>query len=141
MIILLDRQVSTPADSWTEYLCLDKSDAENIELSTRAREGLAHISALDDDVVWPEGYDPEHSEENDDDVLPVSIGGKRVWGCEGEILLGCDLVPITDTASAQFTAGEIEAAQAWLEHAGWRRARGFEAAWLKVCEAIAALSK
>lgn len=142
LIALLSRAVSTPADSWTEHLCLQRIDRGSIELSIRAREVLAHLSELDGDVIWPEGYDPDGREEVDDDeVLPLSIDGKRVWGRDGEILLGSDLVPINDTATARFALGEIDAARTWLERANWQRVQGFDAAWLEISETIATLSK
>ena len=142
LIALLSRAVSTPADGWTEHLCLQRVDRHSIELSIRAREVLAHVSELDGDVIWPEGYDFDGREEVDDDeVLPLSIDGKRVWGRDGEILLGSDLVPINDTATARFAAGEVDAAQEWLGQSDWRRTQGFDAAWREIVDAIAILSR
>lgn len=143
LIVLLSRAVSTPADSWTEHLCLQCIDGRGIELSIRAQEVLADLSALEGDVVWPEGCDPGacHEVDADNDLLPLSIDGKRVWGRDGDVLLGRELVPITDTTSARFALGEIEAAQTWLERADWQRVQGYDAAWLKISEAIATLSK
>lgn len=130
LLVLLERKLATAADSWTEYLCLERLDAGEIELSTRAYEVLAYEGELGSDVIWP----IDHDAENEDNPLPLSIDGKRVRGRDGDAYVGCDLVPTSDTACCRFQAGDFGAIELGLDQTNWRRVTGFDTAWTGITQ-------
>ncbi len=93
MEILADQEFSGFLDAWWEYLCLRRLPDGRVEVSSRSRELLGYENQWFGDPVWPEGYDPE---DDDRDVLPVTVGGKAVFGRDGCGVVGEDLLPHSD---------------------------------------------
>lgn len=104
---------SNMASTWTEYLCMEVLPDGSLELTSKSREVLGADGALGDDVVWPEGFDPE-DEDCDNQPWPISIGGKQVVTCEDGIYLGAELGPHSDGSSATFEPGESVEAVNWV---------------------------
>ena len=77
LIIIDERENTGWVDSWTEYLCLEKT-SEGFELSTRHRE------ILDD----ADGY----YNEDGDIELPDEIDGEAVYTSVNGIILGESLI-------------------------------------------------
>lgn len=106
--------ISTMASRWTEYLCMEVATDGSVTLTSKSREVLgADWSLEDDDVVWPDGFDPD-DEDCDDRPLPVSIGGKKVIDLEDGCYLGDKLLPHSDGATATFKPGNSDAAANWV---------------------------
>jgi hypothetical protein len=105
---------STMASSWTEHLCMEVAKDGSLTLTSKSREVLGADGSLsDNDVVWPDGFDPD-DEDCDDRPLPVSIGGKKVVDLEDGFYLGEELLPHSDDATATFYPGDSEAAADWV---------------------------
>jgi hypothetical protein len=136
MEILGSFRFSGFTDSWTEYLCLKRLPNDGVELSSRSYELIGYGSTWwDGEPVWPEGYDPD-ADDADQDVLPVSVGGKLVTGRDGDAIQGEKLVPHDDDAIVTFRQGEFEDALRWLEDRGWARAPNFEAMTKQIKDAL-----
>lgn len=100
-----------------------------VELTSRSREPLAGA------VVYPDSVVPDDDTEGE--VLPLTIAGKPVWGRDGDFLVGEDMQPHSDDATAIFEGGESTSARDWLEAYGWSRKPGFAEAWSAIEAAIA----
>jgi hypothetical protein len=138
MEILGSLEFSGFTDAWTEYLCLKRLPEGGIELSSRSFELLGYGREWFGDPVWPEGYDPDADDANDADeeILPVSVGGKLVRGRDGDATVGHELVPHDDDALVTFRHGEFEEALSWLEGYGWTKVPNFEAVAEKIKDAL-----
>lgn len=121
---------SNRASTWTEYLCMTELPVGFIRLASKSREVLCDDGSLEDHtVVWPDGYDPD-DEDCDEQRWPVSIDGKLVVEFEDGIYLGEELEPI-DGAAATFARGDWSEARRWiLDH--------YESAYAVVDEATLA---
>jgi hypothetical protein len=92
MEILGEIECSGLKDSWREYLCLERLPDGGVELSSRSYELLGYEDWWAGEVVWPDGYGPdahkdeENADDADEDVLPLSVGGKPVMGRDGNPL-------------------------------------------------------
>lgn len=131
-VILGPLEFSGAIDAWTEYLCIERLADGSLELSSRCNELLGYGRWRDGEVVWPDGYNPDA----DEDVLPLTVGGKTVLGRDGDYIVGRKLVPRSDDAFAVFGPGQSEDARGWLEDYGWSRAPDFEAAMEKIKNAL-----
>jgi hypothetical protein len=86
----------------------------SITLVSKSREVLGADSMLDDqDVEWPEGFDPD-DEDCADIPWPISINGKEVVDCEDGIYLGAELLPHGEASPVTFKRGEWKAAKEWV---------------------------
>lgn len=124
--VLLEAEFSTPASSWTEYLCIEVRDGAVI-LSSRGYEVLGEAS----------DYEVESEDGETEYEIPDVIDGQTVGGIEDGLIIGSELVPQDDEAQILLKPGQIEAAQEWLELREWHRQKGFEEAWEKIREALA----
>jgi hypothetical protein len=118
MEILGSLEFSGFYDRWTEYLCLKRLPDGGVELSSRSYELLGYEDWWGGAVVWPEGYDPNADDDHQEDVLPVSVGGKLVQGRDGGGIVGHELLPHNDGPVLTFRHGEFEEARRWLEGYG-----------------------
>jgi hypothetical protein len=121
--VLLSGEFHGAVDAWTEHLCLEVRTDGRVELSSRSRELLMGYGWEAGEVVWPEGYDPEHA---DNGVLPLSVGGKAVAGTSGDFIVGENLVPHVGGSTAVFDHGQTEDARSWLASYGWWGKPGIE---------------
>jgi hypothetical protein len=135
MIILGPIEFHGRLDTWNEYLCMERLEDGRLELSSRRRVLLGYENSWFGEVVWPEGHDPD---QNEGDILPVTVDGTAVWGRDGSGIVGHELVSYGDEAVRVFRLGESEDARVWLGDYGWARAANFEAAMEMI---KAALSK
>ena len=135
MEVLGSLQFSGFTDAWTEYLCLERLADGGVELSSRSFELVGYGRDWFGEPVWPEGYDPD-ADDADQDVLPLSVGGKLVTGRDGDAIQGEELVPHDDEAIVTFRRGEFQDAREWLEGRGWTKASNFEDALKKIKEAL-----
>ena len=133
MEILATKQFSGAIDAWREYLCLNRLPDGSLEISSRSRELLGYENEWFGDPVWPEGYDLDG---DDYDVLPVTVGGKRVLGRDGCGVVGEDLQPHTDDSVAVFRPGEIANAEEWLRGYGWGSCPDFETIMQRLREGL-----
>ena len=109
-------------DSWTEYLCLEEHGDGSISLSSRSREYLAERS--------------EYVDEDDKEHIPAEIDGQRVWGCDGDYIVGENLLPRDDDAEITVARGEFDKAREWLEERGWQKSKDFKQAWARILKAL-----
>jgi hypothetical protein len=89
-----------------------------------ALEPLPRGAALVEDVgSW---------DEDGELLLPIEIGGKKVRGHEGDLVLGEELVPYDDFAVIILEVGEYERALSWLEQRDWHEHQDFAAIWTTI---------
>ena len=86
-------------------------------------------------VILPEGYDPDACV-FEEEVLPLTVGGKAVAGRDGDFLVGENLEPHSDDAVITFEPEQAAAASAWLKEYGWSRQLGFAEAWRAIEAAL-----
>lgn len=129
--VLLTAEFHGAMDVWTEHLCVEVLPDRRVELSSRSAEPLMGDGWEAGEVVWPDDYDPDDDEAGDD-VLPVSVGGKRVAGKDGDFIVGEELMPHSDDAVAIFDRGQVEEAREWLKAYGWADRPGFPKAWAAI---------
>lgn len=77
-IVIAQRERSSLASTWNEYLCLSEGETESYKLFTGQYESLAELNDC---------YD----EELEDYVLPEQIDGKAVMGIEDDYVVGGEL--------------------------------------------------
>ena len=124
--VLLKGEFSSPASSWTEYLCL-ACEGHTVQLMSCGYEVLAEASEY---AVENECGDVEYQ-------LPPSIDGKVVVGIEGgEYVIGGHLVPQDDDAEIELEPGQIEEAREWLEGREWHLKPGFDGVWPEICRIL-----
>lgn len=130
--VLITAEFNGAMDTWTEYLCIESLGSAQIELSSRSREPLMGYGWSAGEVVWPEGYDPDSEENEESDVMPVSVAGKQVIGRDGDFFVSASLLPHTDDAMAVFDKGQANDAWTWLKAYGWTEKRDFLEAWATI---------
>ena len=74
-------------------------------------------------------------DEDGEEHLPDEIDGERVWGCEGEFMVGESLVPHDDDAQITVGPGDADKALEWLRTRGWNVAKDFDQAWARILQA------
>jgi hypothetical protein len=113
-----------------------------VELSSRSFELLGYEKTWwAGEVIWPEGYDPNADDADQEDVLPLSVDGKLVRGRDGDGIVGNELLPHDDDSVVTFRHGELEDAHEWLEERGWTRAPNSEEAMKKIKDALSVAGK
>jgi hypothetical protein len=73
--------------------------------------------------------------------LPVAIDGVRVGGCEGDYVVGEDLVPIDDEAEITLPVGATTDAEEWLVAREWDTKAGYKDAWERIATALSARNR
>lgn len=133
--ILAEAEFSGSIDVWTEYLCVRKLFDGRVEISSKSNEVLALYYNYDGmDVVWPDGYDPLADSDGSEGILPLMINGVKVFGVDGDAVIGESLAPHSDDSVIRLSKGQIKEARDWLEDYGWTRKDGFKDAWNRVVE-------
>jgi hypothetical protein len=67
-------------DQWTEYLCIERGRDGGVTLTSRSRQILAEVG--------------QYIDEEGEKKLPSKIGGQKVWGSDGDFVVGEKLVPV-----------------------------------------------
>jgi hypothetical protein len=98
----------------------------------RNRDGTLTMSSLGYEVL---GEANEYVDEGGRLTLPKRIGGKHVFGTEGDYVVG-KLVPKDDDAIITLSAGAILDARSWLSARGWNSQPGFNDAWQEIMSAL-----
>ena len=125
MEILMSNEFSTMMSTWSEYLCLERTE-DQVVLSSRGYEVLAELSQY---AVETEDGDTEYK-------IPDFIDGQPVVGQEDEYIVGGELVLHDDGAEITLEARDYEAAKYWLAERGWDHKKGFADAWRRITEAL-----
>jgi hypothetical protein len=124
--IVLSREESTMASSWTEHLCIEPVGPGQFQLSTCKPEWLGSIYDL---VPEDELYS-----ESGELIVPDTWDGKKITGLGDSEYLETDvLLPGEGEAeSSIFDASSIAAARDFCESDGWTTREGFENGWQKI---------
>ena len=101
----------SPANSWTEYLVLERLEDGKFDLAIRGYEGLAELGEYWDD-------------EMEDWNLPDQIDGKDVVGIEDDCVVGGDLLKNSyyddETGSGLiFTLPDQDILEGWVKKVNW----------------------
>ena len=115
MIVLAERKESTPASTWTTYLCLLPLENGSYRLDIRSRPPICEYSE------WMAGL-REDEVDFDDMELPDSIDGVDVYGIEDGFILADELPePLNDEEmSGEFTTQSLGVAKEALERWNWQ---------------------
>lgn len=124
MRVLAKAEFCGAIDCWTEFLCLQENPDGTITLSSCSRKMLAEAR--------------DYSDEDGEQSLPEYIDGERVWGVDGDFVVGEQLVPHSDDAVVILSHGDVEEARVWLEDRGWRNKDGFSSAWAEIKRSLVA---
>jgi hypothetical protein len=122
--ILLVAEFSGALDAWPEHLCIERNTDGTITLSSRSRAIIGEVSQYMDD--------------DGEVILPEAIDGQRVFGYDGEYVIGEELLPVDDEAEITLTVGAEADAKKWLAERGWNKKEGFETAWKQIAAALSA---
>lgn len=107
-LIIGQREGSSLASTWTEYLCLSKGELKPYKLFTGQYECLAELNDY---------YD----EELEDYVLPEQIDGQSVAGIEDDYVVGGELQQQDETTNVEFASVFDTELRTWLEETGWAK--------------------
>jgi hypothetical protein len=106
--IIAQRENSSMASAWQEFLSLTEGDDKEYKLFTGQYEALASKYDFFD-------------EETGDYELPDEIDGKEVTGIDDEYVVGGELECFDDSQSVEFDDAEDPALAQWLTQSGWSR--------------------
>lgn len=116
--LLLTRECSTMASSWTEHLCLVRESETSWLLGSFSPEWLCPISDVPDDILY---------DENEEMVIPETWEGKKIVGLgDGEFLETEDL--ISQYEEVVFGTSEMQKAVSFFHEYGWSNEEGAEQA-------------
>jgi hypothetical protein len=104
--ILAEREGSSMASAWTEYLCLRIVQGGPHQLFQAQYEPLGEC----------EGYFNEETQEYE---LPDEINGQPVVGMEDEWVVGGSLEPFQEELAMEFTSVDEPKVASWLKAYGW----------------------
>ena len=107
-IVIAQREASSMASTWNEYLCLTKGEFNTYKLYIAQYDFLAELNDF---------YD----EEQDDYVLPEQIDGQAVVGIEDDYVVGGELVPQDESAPVEFASVFDAELREWLTQTGWSK--------------------
>lgn len=105
-IVIAQREASSMASTWNEYLCLTKGEFNTYKLYTAQYDFLAELNDF---------YD----EELDDYLLPEQIEGQVVMGIEDDYVVGGKLVAQDESVPVEFASVFDAELRDWLKHTGW----------------------
>ena len=113
--VLISGEFSSAHGSWTEYLCMARNPDGSITLTSRSREILA-----------------EAAECRKNGWVPATIGRKRVWGFDGDYVVGPELLPHDAGAKVTVLRNQFGVAAEWLIGRKWDRQPEFGEAWARI---------
>lgn len=108
MVVIAEREGTSMASMWNEYLCLVPGEDEPYRLFTGKYEALAEC-----DDFYDEGLD--------DYVLPDTIDGKAVVGIEDDLVVGGDLVWEDGSDIIEFSNVFDPILKSWLDETRWTK--------------------
>ena len=106
LVVLIEREGSSMASTWNEYLCLKRITDDELELSNRMYEGLGEA-------------DEFYNEELEDYILPDSINGDLVAGMNDGIIFGGELICWDDEQVIKFSDLNSFQVRSWLKVNGY----------------------
>ena len=107
------RENSGHIDSWTEYLCLEKTSDGNFGLSIKS-----HV--IIDSEYNGETISQFYDEDTGEYDLPDEINGTRVIGWNAEFLLGVDLENNFQYTTLELTKNNFEhSIREWIKEINW----------------------
>ena len=109
-------------DQWAEYLCIEREGNGGVTLTSRSRQVLAEVG--------------QYIDEEGELKLPSKIEGKKVWGIEGDFVLGESLVLHDGTSTITVQPGDTQLAADWLAERKWDTEPDFEEVWTVICAAL-----
>ena len=104
--IIAEREKSSMASTWTEYLCIQNGKEKRIRLFTGMYEGL------DEALKY---YD----EDTENYKLPKTIDGKNVVKVDDEVVVGGKLNFIDAKDMVEFDSINDSQLSEWLKHTRW----------------------
>ena len=107
IIIIADREASSMASHWREYLCLRRGISKRYQIFTGGYQSLADASKY-------------FNEEDDSYEIPDVIDGKIVSGIEDEWIVGGELDYYDDVDQIEFDHIEDSALLTWLATQQWK---------------------
>ena len=108
LYIIDQREKYSMISSWTEYLCIEKNNNDDFELSVRGASILEEANQFFD--VSKQEY-----------ILPSMINGNSVYGMSDGVVFGEPLEIIDDIASPiSLNSRNIGQAFDWLEIINWK---------------------
>ena len=114
MIVLAERKESTPASTWTNYLCLLPLENGSYRLDIRSHPPICEYGE------WMAGLQ-EDGADLEDVELPESIDGVDIYGVEDGFILADELPePLNDEEmSGEFTTQSLGVAKEALKKWNW----------------------
>lgn len=107
-IVIAQREASSMASTWNEYLCLTKGEFNTYKLYIAQYDFLAELNDF---------YD----EELDDYLLPEQIEGQVVMGIEDDYVVGGELVAQEESIPVEFSSVFNAELREWLKDTGWSK--------------------
>ena len=105
-IVIAQREASSMASTWNEYLCLTKGELNSYRLYIAQYEFLAELNDF---------YD----EDLDDYVVPEQVDGQAVVGIEDDYVVGGELVQQDESEDVEFSSVFDPGVRAWLKRIRW----------------------
>ena len=104
--VIANRETSSMASTWTEYLCLVRGEKKRFKLFTGGYQ-------------WIDEAEKYYDEETGDFLLPPTIDGKRVIGVEEGGVIGVELTYYEIDDSIEFDKLADAGLTSWLAEQRW----------------------
>lgn len=109
--VIASREASSMASTWTEYLCLTRSDTKRFKLFTGGYQSIDEAGKY-------------YNEKTGRYVLPKTIDGQLVIGVEEDAVLGGELTYYEDDHYVEFNRLDDPDLVSWLAEQRWGKYKG-----------------